>query len=202
MEELLDLIVTIAMIVVIIARVTKKNKQFKQNAPGQSGAPAASTAPERPVTQSVRPVMQPTVQPIQPTVKTNTPQSSFWGQMLEVLEEFDEGGILKETNVGRPAKAQNASPKTSKNHAAPVNLAEGSSRECKHGSLGGSMPYIHSDDSGVVQQKVSEKAEVQSVPVCRPAMTAEEMRRAVVMAEILQRPQERMAQQARRWTLR
>jgi len=36
----------------------------------------------------------------------------------------------------------------------------------------------------------------------RPAMNAQEMRRAVVMAEILKRPQERMTEQARRWSVR
>jgi hypothetical protein len=100
----------------------------------------------------------------------------------------------------KPVKAPKPVQKHSA-HAAVGSLAEGTSRECDYGSLGGSMAYSHADGEGAAKRP----AAITEQPMqeeYRPAMTAEEMRRAVVMAEILKTPQERMAEQARRWNLR
>ena len=86
-------------------------------------------------------------------------------------------------------------------------MNEGDSRECEHGSVGGSMAYgSHEGGRPVSQIKpgrtIYDRKDEGVAAMYRPAMNAQEMRRAVVMAEILKRPQERMADQARRWNVR
>ncbi len=190
-------IIAIIIIVSLISRLANGAKKVKQNAPGQSSAPA------RPIAQSERPADRPTMQPIQPTVKPTVQPGGFWGQMLEALEDFEDDGILNESKRKKTPQTPKTAPQMNKARAASGRqLAEGSSRECEHGSLGGSMAYTHSDDAAAMQRRVTVQTQPQGAPMYRPAMNAEEMRKAVVMAEILQRPQERMAQQARRWTLR
>ena len=189
MEEFLEGIIGLITIVVIFSRLASKTKQVKQNAPGKTEAPVSAMTPQRPV--------------MQPTVNPTVPQGGFWGQMLEALEDLEDDGVLNESKPRKAPQTAKTVPKKSNAHAASGRqLDEGSSRECEHGSLGGSMAYTHSDDAAVMPRRVPVQAQPQSAPTYRPAMNAEEMRKAVIMAEILQRPQERMAQQARRWTLR
>ncbi len=191
-------IIAIIIIIAALARLNTNAKKVRQNAPGQS-RPPQSAEPTRPLTQSTRPVMQPTVQP---TVKPIQPTGSFWGQMMDALEEAEnEVKRMPQTASVKPAAAKKPATTYHKGHAAVGSLPEGTSRECDYGSLGGSMAYTHTDGAPAAQRKPVEK-DAQAEEIYRPAMTAEEMRRAVVMAEILKRPQERMAEQARRWNLR
>ncbi|MBQ8953934.1 MAG: hypothetical protein IJ048_07435, partial [Clostridia bacterium] len=95
-------------------------------------------------------------------------------------------------------------------------LAEGDSRECDHGSVGGSMDITTHMGTGdefeharqqvetrvKVNVKPSRTAQEETAATARaiPELSAEEMRRAIVMAEILKRPAERYA--GRRWAAR
>lgn len=199
-------IIAIIFIVFVLSKLSENTKKVKQNAPGRTAPPMQTpSAPARPASQP-RPLAQPTVAP---TVKPAQPSGSFWEQMMDALEELEEK--TSEENM-QPLSGQSSLPKQKKTaprssspdagHSAVGSLSEGSSRECEHGSLGGSMAYEHSDGMPSVQRRASTQSEPTEEAVYRPAMTAEEMRRAVVMAEILKRPEERMAEQARRWNLR
>ena len=181
------LIVIIGLIVAIVNAVNK-GKTVKKNAPGQAARPQQ---PVRPISQSPnRPVApaapaKPTVAPAQPTI---TPAGmDFWKQISDMLDDAEEE---------KPAV---------KGHEQVTDMPEGDSRECEHGSVGGSMAYTSLQEGREAAQKkrapdMQRRQTETASALYRPAMTAQEMRQAVVMAEILKRPQERMAEQARRWS--
>ena len=108
------------------------------------------------------------------------------------------GGFAKQVAPNRPVQTKTNLPA---GHRAVGNMDEGISRECEHGSLGGSMAYAGHTE-GAERSKTANPAMPAFEPMQRPVMSAEEMRRAVIMAEILKRPQERMAEQSRRWNAR
>lgn len=83
----------------------------------------------------------------------------------------------------------------------------GSSRECEHGSVGGSMD-ITTHEGGTDFEHATVKVKAHVRPELRRddentvintvrRLNAEDMRRAVVVSEILKRPEERMRE--RRW---
>ena len=204
MEELFEVVIAIATIAIALIKVAGNAKKVKKNAPGQTGTPVAPTAaaPVKPtaaqptvrptVAPTVRPAQpmrstQPSVQPVQPArTETKVPggvQQTFWQQIGDVLREVSP------------------EEKGAKGHEAVSAMAEGDSRECEHGSVGGSMAYESHQGGRITADRPLAKREEPQAAVS-PALTAEEMRRAVVMAEVLKRPQERMAEQARRWAAR
>ena len=93
---------------------------------------------------------------------------------------------------------------------ARADLGEGESRECDHGSVGGSMDITSHAGMG----EEFEHAQPLAKPNVKPAyamaedaalqsptkLTAAQMRQAVIWAEILRRPSERW--QGGRWTTR
>lgn len=195
MDDLIGLLVFIFAVGKLIGRV----KKVQQNAPGKRVPPVRYVPPEpAEQTKPTEPVVfapQPTPEaPAEPDVS----QEEFWRQMSEVLQQAAEDeGPVAETG-GRPAES---------GHETIVPESEGESRACEHGALGGSIPYDeHEGRTDEAPKRPKKRSEEQpgenTVAAYRPAMNAQEMRRAVVMAEILKRPQERMAEQARRWSLR
>lgn len=129
------------------------------------------------------------IQPLpQPTRPMASEQGTFWQQMSNPTSS--------EPTVRQHTASQ-------KGHQAVNTMKEGDSRECEHGSVGGSMAYT-SHSEGVTQKNEKKVIIPQTTvePMVRPSMNAEEMRRAVIMAEILKRPQERMMEQNRRWGAR
>lgn len=190
MGELFEGVLGIIIMVIAISRLNKNSKKVKQNRPGQSSGIPQNPAPAQP--QQAEPV-----------------QRSFWEQMVMELEKAagDEDAPEMKAPVPARPKAEPLKPvktaaKTQKHdgHAAVGSLAEGTSRECDYGSIGGSMAYTHTDGEAEGRRTIAVQ-NTQSEPQTAycPAMTAEEMRQAIVMAEILKTPQERMAEQARRW---
>lgn len=175
-------IIVLIIIVWVVRRIMQTGKKMADNAPGKAQNPPASNAAEP--------------KPIAPVKSAEKP-----------AEPFDACAPLDESD------------------RAPVALSEGESRRCNHGSLGGSMEVADHQGMGEkfvhAQQQVTTrvKAEVETLvktqvrvnradvvdetqavdeekaPVAE--LTAEQMRRAVVMAEILRRPCER-----RRWSVR
>ena len=133
--------------------------------------------------QSAAPQNAPT-QPVYPQSAPNRPVQT--------------GGFAKQVAPNRPVQTKTEVPA---GHRAVGNMDEGISRECEHGSLGGSMAYAGHTE-GAERSKTANPAMPAFEPMQRPVMSAEEMRRAVIMAEILKRPQERMAEQSRRWNAR
>ena len=134
--------------------------------------------------QSAAPQNAPT-QPVYPQSAPNRPVQT--------------GGFAKQVAPNRPVPIKTNLPA---GHRAVGNMDEGISRECEHGSLGGSMAYESHEGGSRVQRAQTAYDRQNETSLYRPAMTAQEMRKAVVMAEILKRPQERMAEQARRWSAR
>lgn len=186
----MDGIVAIIVIVAALAKIVNQTKKVKQNAPGKAAAPARSAAPARtaPARPMVRTPAAPSVQPtLRPAGESMQP-GSFWQQVSSALQEQDTSSVR------------------ASGHEAPVRMPEGDSRECDHGSVGGSMAYQGHQEGREDRREKKPAAGAYDKPVFddlyRPAMNAQEMRQAVVMAEILKRPQERMAEQARRWTVR
>lgn len=187
----MDGIIAIIVIIAAISKVLNAGKAVKKNAPGQTKQQTVSA--ERPV-QTVTPPKPASMQPIQPTVRPAEPVSvpsagTFWQQLTEALREEQ-----------KPAEKKQAEAMPS-GHEAAGRMPEGDSRECEHGSIGGSMAYEAHQEGRERKQKSLDTAPEQE-SMYRPAMNAAEMRRAVVMAEILKRPGERMAEQARRWSVR
>ncbi len=191
MENLFEGIIALIVIFASLAKFLGQTKKVKQNAPGKAAAPMRPAAPAAPVTRPAEPARPapaaPTVRPtVQPTGES-VQLPEFWQQVSKALKE------------------ELAPEKRDPGHEAVGKMAEGDSRECGHGSIGGSMAYEAHEEGGRMKPNVrtpapgsAQKAET----AYRPAMNAQEMRRAVVMAEILKRPQDRMAEQARRWNVR
>ena len=189
MEELFEVIIALIVIVGSLIRTASKANKVRQNAPGKAAAPARPAAP---VQQAARPAparpapAQPSIQPTIHPSQEEAPLPDFWKQMSKHFNE------------------EIASEKKEAGHQAVSGMAEGESRECEHGSVGGSMAYEAHQEGGEMKARPAAAPASAHKPVSAfaPAMNAQEMRRAVVMAEILKRPQERMAEQARRWNVR
>lgn len=81
--------------------------------------------------------------------------------------------------------------KTPEQEAKAKGFGQGASRECEHGVVGGSI----AGDAHEGEEKHAVKRSPETHPVelepLRPRMNARELRRAVVMSEILKRPCER-----------
>jgi len=191
MENLFEGIIALIVIFASLAKFLGQTKKVKQNAPGKAAAPMRPAAPAAPVTRPAKPerpvpaapTVKPTVQPTGGSVQL----PEFWQQVSRTLKE--------------ELAPENSDP----GHEAVGMMAEGDSRECGHGSIGGSMAYEAHEEGGRMKPNVRTPAPgsaQKTEPAYRPAMNAQEMRRAVVMAEILKRPPERMAEQARRWNVR
>ena len=172
-----DILFGLIAVIAVIVRTINKAKKVKQNAPGRTMAPS-SPVPKAYTERSV-PGRTMTADPTDVSQPGN-----FWQQFGRVVQE-------EEQNRG---------------HEAVGRMAEGDSRECAHGSVGGSMAYKGHTEGGTDKKTGRSAQNAGEKPgadvLYRPAMNAQEMRRAVVMAEILKRPQERMVEQARRWTAR
>ena len=169
-------------ILFIFSQINRRSKQVRTNRPGQGGtAPASGADPKRERTsQAAGPGVRPAYVPAQPLVEVPHRPS-------------DDGGMIDESDRAR------------------TDLLEGESRECDHGSLGGSMDitshmggdFEHAQTQVKVRVRPSRPAE--PIEESRPMLSASklnaaQMRQAVVMAEILRRPSERMRD--RRWTFR
>ena len=190
MEEMFEVIVALIVIIGSLVKTAGKSRKIKENAPGKAAAPARPAVAEAPVQRpqperSARPVpAQPTVQPMVHPTEKPADIPDFWQQMSRAF--------------GQTAETEAADA----GHEAVGKMAEGDSRECEHGSVGGSMAYEGHQEGREKRESKPQPAAATAASAYRPAMTAQEMRRAVVMAEILKRPQERMAEQARRWSAR
>jgi len=184
------LIIIIGIVFSIISAINK-SKTVKKNAPGKAAAPGKPAAPAASVprmrTEPIQPAVRPTIAPTVHPTAASQPES-FWQQVSKAIGE--------ELGAEKPDRG----------HEAVGRMSEGDSRECDHGSVGGSMAYSGHQEGGTgKQEKKPARPAYQNPaadPLYRPAMNAQEMRRAVVMAEILKRPQDRMAEQARRWSAR
>lgn len=188
-------IIVVVGIIIAIVNAINKGKTVKKNAPGQATRPQQPVQPpfqsaHRARYEQMKTPVEPARPTVQPTVTPAAPSDDFWKQITALMEPEEETAV--------------------KGHEQVTAMPEGDSRECDHGSVGGSMAYSkHQGGSAVAAQKreaFSSKQYAQTQQTAdtlyRPARSAQEMRQAVVMAEILKRPQERMAEQARRWSAR
>ena len=81
--------------------------------------------------------------------------------------------------------------KTPEQEAKAKGFGQGASRECEHGVVGGSIAGdVHEGEEKHAVKRSPETHPVELEPL-RPRMNARELRRAVVMSEILKRPCER-----------
>lgn len=190
----------IAVIIIVVSLVAsaKKAKTASKNVPGRKNAARpVSTAQAKPAARPAAPVKS--AQPAQPAAE---PVQSAVPVQPQVLNESDY---------------------------ARADLDEGDSRECDHGSVGGSMDitshagmgdeFVHAQQMVKTTVATSVKTQVKvrrdDMPPEEPeaeeaqpdnaairsaaaSMNAEQMRQAVIMAEIMKRPSERF----RRWPAR
>lgn len=177
------IIAIIGIIIAIVNAINKSSKSVKKNAPGQKRPP--QQVRHETVKAPIPPVQYTPPTPAQPTVMSDS--DNFWKKVSDMLAEKETGSDVQ-------------------GHEQVTSMPEGNSRECEHGSVGGSMAY-GGHQGGRVTANIParskfEDSKAEDYSMYRPAMNAQEMRQAVVMAEILKRPQERMAEQARRWSVR
>ena len=82
--------------------------------------------------------------------------------------------------------------KTPEQEAKEKGFGQGESRECEHGVVGGSIAGdAHEGEEKHAVKRAPDTHPVDEEPLLRPRMNARELRRAVVMSEILKRPCER-----------
>ncbi len=214
----MDILVVIIIVCSVISSLSKAAK-VKKNAPGRTAAPKQ---PPTPSGQSAG------------TADSAAPDTmgEFWRQVGSVLmddeassERLDEGhaavtsmpeGDSRECKHGSIGGSmayethQGTLPDVAEGygdgHEAVAFMPEGNSRECEHGSIGGSMAYESHQGGRTApeeEKRLGRFVETQAIDsLYMPTMNAREMRRAVVMAEILKRPAERRLEQARRWSVR
>ena len=190
-------IIPILIIIFIIARISGGMKKVHGNRPGQHGAaptPGGSPARNRAGMSGQTVVVPPG--PVQPAQSRPIydPATAPVEQKTAHLN-----GMLDESDRARD------------------DLTEGDSRECDHGSVGGSMDitthmgqgeaFEHARQQVQTRVKVNVKAsrsatkeETSAAARPIPEMSAAQMRQAVIRAEILKRPAERFA--GRRWAAR
>lgn len=183
-------ILPILIIIFIVSQLSKRTKQVKNNRPGQGarptpgGTPVRDRAVRRPY-MPAQPIAQPTVAPSytppQPEPASEPEQTDYTAGMLDDSDR------------------------------ARTDLTEGDSRECDHGSLGGSMDitshagmgeeFEHAEQRAKPNVKPAYAAAEQAASLQSPTkLTAAQMRQAIVWAEILKRPSERW--QSGRWSAR
>ena len=182
----LSSIIPILIVIFIISRLAGGAKKVQNGRPGQRSAAPASGG--RPASREAGRTVA-------------TPPGPVKAQPLPVnpepVEEEEEPlyGMLDDSDRARD------------------DLSEGDSRECDHGSVGGSMDitthmgrgeeFEHAETRVKVNVRPSAAAAKEETTAAArpiPEMSAEEMRQAVIMAEILKRPSERFA--GRRWAAR
>ena len=182
-------ILPILIIIFIVSQLSKSMKQVKKNRPGQGarptpgGTPVRDRAARRPYIPA-QPVAQPTVAP------SYTPPQP---EPDPAVQTDYTAGMLDESDRAR------------------ADLTEGESRECDHGSLGGSMDITSHSGMGEEFEHAAQRAKPNVKPAYAAAeqasslqsptkLTAAQMRQAIVWAEILKRPSERW--QSGRWSVR
>ena len=191
-------IIPILIIIFIISRISSSAKKVQSARPGQHGAaPARGPAGGQP-------------KPGQRTISA-TPPGPVAGQPLlinlEPAAPAPESAAARDRFYGMLDESDRARS----------DLAEGDSRECDHGSVGGSMDITSHMGQGdtfehakqqvqtsvkvnVRPSRAAAQAETKAAAQAIPEMSAKQMRQAVIMAEILRRPAERFA--GRRWAAR
>ena len=163
--------IIIIIIFAAISLIVNASKK-KTNGSGQRGAAQNGARPAPPQQQMNRPQPTPARRPAAPAPVKAAPQPA-----PAVLDDTDR---------------------------MPDHLASGESRECDHGSVGGSMDITsHQGDvnENVSHQRVAISWDDKGAQLISPSrISALDMQRAVVMAEILKSPRERYAN--RRWPRR
>lgn len=188
MNELIPLLI----IALIASFVTRKSKKVAQKRPGSAPPP--------------RPNVQAPGEARQVVVKEATPKASM--PTPEVLKKVSpspskpqnkkSGGMNLPPEIRRVLDLEDPEPPRTPAHT--YKPKEGQSRKDASGCIGGSLPHTHTESPAPVPAAVAVKAaspslstygavpekEVLSGPL--PSLSSEEMRRAVVLSEILARP--------------
>ncbi len=200
----MDGILFVLFLIWLIGRMRKNYKKVTKNAPSSSNKQPLITFHWEDVEKADE---RPAVHPVAPSNEESCSEPVPSAEAAAAV--FDECGLLDESDC------------------TPTPQEEGESRLCNHGSLGGSMEaadhqglgeaFVHAqqqvktrvettvktqvhlsreDDEALLDEETG--AQTNGSSLFPAGVTAEQMRRAVVMAEILKRPSERM----RRWNPR
>lgn len=108
--------------------------------------------------------------------------------------ELDEADVPEEAEIPEePEQPQvHVTLKTVEEERREPGLGQGESRECEHGVIGGSIAGdVHEGEEKHAVRRAPETQPVELDAPLRPRLNARELRRAVVMSEILKRPGER-----------
>ena len=193
-------IIFIIIVIWAIGSIGKRARKTKANEPGRqiSPNPAPPVRPGSPEPRKMEPAAASEIKSAPQPVQATAPGQSLRADQPAVLDESDR---------------------------ARADLSEGASRECDHGSVGGSMDitshagmgdeFVHASQQVKTQVQTKVKTQVRTQVqtqvkahvrdygansgadasaaegVSMAGLTAEQMRQAVVMAEILKRPDER-----------
>ena len=164
------LIILVIAVVAILSNSKKKKKgSGGQSVPGRQTVPGRQNRPWPEAQRPDRP--DEPVQAVQPETD------------MEIEPAAPE----------KPEKPQvHVTLKTVEQEAKEKGFGQGTSRECEHGVVGGSIAGdAHEGEEKHAVKRVPDTYPVDEEPLLRPRMNARELRRAVVMSEILKRPCER-----------
>lgn len=178
----------IVVILIIVSVVKALNRQSQETARRKArSAEEDNTPPAR------RPVILNRAEEKKEAEEASAP-GTFWQQMSEMLSQ----------TAAQPESAPQPAPEDG--HGAVSVMPEGDSRACEHGSVGGSIAYESHEGGRVAPEEIKRLGRFVATEAedarYEPFMDARQMRQAIVVAEILKRPAERRAEQARRWNLR
>lgn len=211
-------LITILILVFVCSSITKNAKKAQKNRPGQQATPDQRQAmPDQrqatPDQQQASGRQAPPAMPRKPSVDPHEPSGAPLPENIrrkaaspaqpsgaprgprlpqEILEMFgmdeeDVGEIREMFGMGRTPRPAPAGPKSA---PVPASSAEGMSRADPSGCVGGSLPHAHEQGGRALRPKdrPAEATRVETLGSVRAGLTAQDMRRALVTAEILARP--------------
>lgn len=189
MEELFEFLVVIFIAAVAIASKSKKKKSSTPTKSAQAAEPIAEPAkPARPITDLTKDISRQNIEnaiaAFAELLETNADLPNPDKPAPKIVRE----PTAIETELTKPAasKAKPAGKKPVKSGESPVDA---------HGCIGGSMPDHTAEGESIAehagheqnrQQKLAEEAALNAASLRKPR--AADLRRAVIMSEILDKP--------------
>lgn len=200
MEELLELLPTIAIIVFFVAK--RKKKLQKAAADKPANTPQTAVKPANVPQKAVKPAA-----PAQPAAKkSGLPAQISFDEAFDALTELLEDHLpnpdqpqavkVREKTAIETETARKPQITKSKTAAKPkAKPASGDSLTDDHGCIGGSMPDHSAEGESIAEhtahelkraKALQEEAAIRTESLRKPGLS--ELRKAVVMAEILDKP--------------
>lgn len=183
MEDLFEILIVIAVAVFGIASRSKKNKKKSADKPAPARAAEPITEPAKPIAEASRAISR---QNIENAV-------AAFSELLDAQEGLPSPEKIFRAPTAIEAELKKAASTKAKRKKRKTNSGESPVDE--HGCIGGSMPVHQAEGESLAEHAKHEENRRQNLRENAPAVRVEnlrpsnqELRRAIVMAEVLDKP--------------